>query len=190
MSKFKQTGDEVIRGFVLKDDKKLRSELELTDRENVFVREYLSNGFNESNAAFEAVNAFGEPSPYPKSDGFYWKRQGHKFLRIQRVKDYIATHHKKVEIKLNKVITIDSVVGVLDKILHTEDAENKDRIKAGEILLKYLNAFEKHETAKSPKQLTIISKMSPAEIEAEMAKMIGNGQPLKDDTITDVETID
>lgn len=189
MSKYKKTGEEVIRGFVLKDDKKLRSELELTDRENVFVEEYLSNGFDHAKAAFKAVNAFGEPSPNGADEHYYWQRQGHKFLRIQRVKDYIATHHKKTEIKLNKVITIESVVGVLDKILHTEDAENKDRIKAGEILLKYLNAFEKHETAKSPKSLTIISKMSPAEIEAEMAKMISTSS-LKDDNITDVETID
>ena len=188
MSKHKQSGDEVIRGFVLKDDKKLRSELELTDRENVFVTEYLSNGFNESHAAFKAVNAFGQPSPHPQTDNFYWKRQGYKFLRVQRVKDYIATHHKKTEIKLNKEITIESVVGVLDKILHTEDAENKDRIKAGEILLKYLNAFKPHNEAKAPKSLTIISNMTAGEIELEMAKMIGT-LPTQDDTITEVEEI-
>lgn len=188
MSKYKQTGEEVIRGFVLKDDKKLRSELELTDRENVFVEEYLSNGFDHAKAAFKAVNAFGEPSPNGADEHYYWQRQGHKFLRIQRVKDYIATHHKKTEIKLNKVITIDSVVGVLDKILHTEDAENKDRIKAGEILLKYLNAFKPHNEAKAPKSLTIISNMTAGEIELEMAKMIGN-VPLQDGNIIDVEEI-
>lgn len=188
MSKHRQEPEEIVRGFVLADDPALKSSLELTDRERIFVDEYLANGFDKHKASFKATNAFGEPSKRPWSDRSYWAQQGNKFLAIERVKTYIDTHHQKAEIRVGSPITIESVVDVLNKILHKEDAEDRDRIKAAEVMLKHLNGFKSHNEAKAPKSLTVISSMSESEIAKELETALKT-LPLKDNNIIEAEEV-
>lgn len=189
MSKHKQVPEEIIRGYALADDPDLRAALELTPREQIFVDEYLENGFEKKKAAFKATNAFGEQSIRPWSDGSYWTQQANKFLAIPRVQQYIDAHHRKAEIRIGQPITIESVVDVLNKILHKEEAEDRDRIKAAEVMLKHLNGFKSHNEAKAPKSLTVISSMSESEIAKELETALKT-LPLSDTNITEVEELD
>lgn len=188
MSKHKKEPDEIIRGYALADDPDLKASLELTEREQIFVHEYLENGFDLKKAAFKATNAFGEPSPRPWSDNSHWSSVGNKLLKIPRVQQYIDAHHRKAEIRIGTPITIESVVDVLNKILHKEDAEDRDRIKAAEVMLKHLNGFKSHNEAKAPKSLTVISSMSESEIAKELETALKT-LPLKDNNIIEAEEL-
>lgn len=188
MSKHKQVPEEIIRGYALADDPDLKAALELTPREQIFVDEYLENGFDVKKAAFKAVNSIGEPSPRPWSDFAHWSSVGNKLLKIPRVQQYIDAHHRKAEIRIGQPITIESVVDVLNKILHKEEAEDRDRIKAAEVMLKHLNGFKSHNEAKAPKSLTVISSMSEGEIAKELETALKT-IPLKDNNVTEVEEI-
>lgn len=188
MSKHKQVPEEIVRGYVLSDDPDLKAALELTKREQIFVDEYLENGFERKKAAFKATNAFGEQSVRPWSDNSYWTQQGNKFLAIPRIIQYIDAHHRKAEIRIGQSITIESVVDVLNKILHKEEAEDRDRIKAAEVMLKHLNGFKNHNEAKAPKTLTVISSMSEGEITKELETALKTF-PLKDNNIIEVEEL-
>jgi phage terminase small subunit len=193
MGKHNQSHEEFIRSWVHRGNPALLAELELTDRERVFCEEYLSNGFNRNKSAFKAVNSSGAISKHPITNGVYWSQQAYKFLQIDRVKNYLKAHTEEMEIKLGNPISIDSVVEVLGDILHNDEATHKDRIKAGEILLKHLNAFSAHNESKASKQLTVINGMTPSQVDDELTqamKKLSMDKPLKDDNITEVETIE
>jgi hypothetical protein len=180
MSKHARETEEIVRGFVLKDTPEVASYLELTPREKVFCEEYLSNGYNRAKAAFKAVNTYGEPSPHPLSKSDYWAREGYKLMAIKRVHTYIQAHIKMGEIKLGKPLTVESVTQVIGDILYDGTLEPRDRLKAGEILLKHLGGFTKHNESRAPKQLTVINGMSPKELEDELALVLAGAKSLQE----------
>lgn len=194
MSKHNRSQEEVIRGYVLKDDPFLQAAYELTEREKVFCDEYLAT-LDERLAAYKAVNLTGQ-SKHPIENRDFWKREATKLFNIPRVKNYIDHHNKQAELKIGKPVTIESVVEVLGEIMYDNTAENKDRIKAGEVLLKHLNGFEKHNNSKAPKQLTIINQMSEEDTKLELEKAMKKIEHLKNnptdqnDGVVEVEVID
>jgi hypothetical protein len=88
---------------------------------------------------------------------------------------------------------IDDVLKVISSILHDENAENKDRLKAGELLLKHHGAFEKHNVQKSSKSIVLnqVTALSDKELEEQLRNRLSTpSQKIRDKNIVDVEEIE
>ena len=157
-----------------------------TPLQKLFVEEYLSNGMESTDAARQALTAL-KPDLANK-DRRYYSYRATNFLESTSVSTYLAKHLNKPKSMSN----IDDVLKVISSILHDESAENKDRLKAGELLLKHHGAFEKHQTQRAPKSIVLnqITEMSDKELEEQLRKKLSTpSQRIKDTNIIDVEEI-
>ena len=147
----------------------------LSTQQQLFIEEYLSNGMLSTDAAYFAVTSTNEKIKEEKDeveDKRYFSMRASALMKTRGVEAYLA----KVAQKSSNVATINQVLEVMTSILHDTDAENKDRIKAGEHLLKVHGAFSKHQEAKAPKSLTYnnINKMTDKELEEELKKRLSD----------------
>jgi len=136
----------------------------------IFLEEYLSNGMASTDAAREALKGSNYEAYKKNEDNRrYFSMRATSWLKTAGVAGYLAKMHKK-----STAASVQEILSVMTSILHDDEAENKDRIKAGEIMLKHHNAFSKHQEAKSPKSLTInqIKELSDKELEEELKKKI------------------
>ena len=152
-----------------------------TELQAQFLEEYLSNGMRITEASKNALIAVSGDK-YKNETSPYFSMRGSRILESPTVSAYLAKYLKKT-----KAASVSEVLDVISSILHDEDADNKDRLKAGELLLKHHNAFDKHNQARAPKSLTLnnIGALSDKELEKELQKRLSQ---LSDIKITEVTT--
>jgi hypothetical protein len=154
-----------------------------TELQSYFLEEYLSNGMKITDAARQAMLSINQK--YAKESNAYFSARGAKFLASPTVSAYLAKYLKKA-----KAASVNEVLDVISSILHDEEAENKDRLKAGELLLKHHNAFDKHQQARANKSLTLnsIGALSDKELEKELQKRLSQLSDIKHtDLITEAQ---
>jgi len=128
---------------------------------------YFNNGLNMTDAYIRAFDKTTDPAKRVMMGV-----SAARMFKSQRIQNYLTESMTEANKKIG-LITIDEVVSELVTILKKEDARDQDKIKAGELLLKHLNAFESHNKAKAPKQLVIqtVEKLSEQQIIEELKRL-------------------
>jgi hypothetical protein len=149
-------------------DQALVNKHRLTDKQARFLALYMAEGFRNSTQCYK--DAYEVTNPKESTV----KPLASKVLNNPKIQACIADHLKVANwVGDKEIVTTTEVLEVLKDILHKEDAENKDRIKAGEILLKHLNAFKDHNTSKASKQLNITTNKSTEDLMKELENLGG-----------------
>jgi len=144
-------------------DIELSDILDLNEEERTFVKYFLSG--NEERYANELTS---KELSIPLNIGYN---------RRIKVKQYIAISIKRANEVIKKkdgvsIITVTEVVEQLADMLYKEGGEEgRVRVKAGEILLKHLNGFSKHNESKSNKTLININSMSDEDLQERINKL-------------------
>jgi len=137
-------------------DVELADILLLNDEEKTFVTFYLS-GISDGEARLKTAKKHdleGTPN-YPNKT---------------KVKQYIAISIKRANEVAKKndgeaIITVAEVVEELaDMIRDREGQDGRVRVKSGEVLLKHLNGFSKHNESKASKTLIAVNGMTDDEL--------------------------
>ena len=192
MGKHNESQEEFLRRTKLMSEgkTKLAMALALTPIERAYVNALLKTG-HKAEAAYIASNTGGRKSKHPRSNTTYWGQRAFKIASSTRVQEYLANVDQNIEPEdLTTPVSINDVTKVLGELLHNTEIEPRDRIKAGEILLKHLGGFNKHQEARAPKQLTVINNLSPSEIDRELENISLSLSPppkLSDEQIYDLE---
>lgn len=143
-------------------DDDIITKYKLNERQSDFIAHYLTNGHLISEAYHSVYNPTVEfdtvhkPTLYSKAS---------RLMATDKVKFAIADQIKRLNSRRGiNVITIEEVLDILGGILQKEDAADKDKIRAGEILLKHLNAFKEHNNSKASKTMNIIAGRTTEEL--------------------------
>jgi hypothetical protein len=149
-------------------DQALVNKHRLTDKQARFVALYMAEGFTNSTQCYKEAYQVTNPKESTV------KPLASKLLHSEKIQACLADHLKVANwVGDKEIVTTTEVLEVLKDILHKEDAENKDRIKAGEILLKHLNAFKDHNNSKASKQLNITTNKSTEDLMKELENLGG-----------------
>jgi hypothetical protein len=147
-------------------DPYLTKKYNLSRKQETFLKLYLQNGMSNVLECYR--EAYNNDNPNRATVA----PMASKILQNQKIQACLSDHLKKANLLGDKeIVSTQDVVQVLAGILNKEDAADKDRIKAGEILLKHLNAFKEHNNSKASKQLHITSEKSPEQLISDMKKL-------------------
>jgi len=141
-------------------DIELADILLLKDEDRTYVTSYLS-GMAEPEAKLATTK----------------KHDLNRYTVVLKVKQYIAISIKRANEVAKKnngesIITVTEVVEELAEMIR--DRENQDgrvRVKSGEVLLKHLNGFAKHNESKASKTLIAVNSMTDQELAEKLAKL-------------------
>lgn len=118
----------------------------LTELEQLFVNEYLQNGYNAKKALMTVKPGLTESS----YDGMPYK-----ILKRERVKNYINKHREEVFESLH--IDATRVLSALGDIAFDENEKSRDRTRALQLLGKWLNLYDKDKDRNhEPQQIRIL----------------------------------
>jgi hypothetical protein len=141
----------------------------LNENQAKFLSYYMASGLKDALNAYR--KAYDNDNPNERTIRPY----ASKILNQDKIQACLAEHIKIANfVGDREIVSTEEVLEVLKEILHKDDAENKDRIKAGEILLKHLNAFKEHNQAKAPKSLTITTNKSTEELISDIKQLSGD----------------
>ena len=167
-------------------DIELADILDLNEEERTFVKHFLSG--NEEHHANELTS---KELDIPLNNGYN---------RRIKIKQYIAISIKRANEVIKKkdgvsVITVTEVVEELATMLKRDGGEDgRVRVKAGEILLRHLNGFSKHNESKANKTMININSMSDEDLQERINKLQQNIQTIdlnqERPTLIDLSTID
>jgi hypothetical protein len=151
----------------------------------VFLEEYLSNGMASTDAMRQALKV-SSPEVYEKNkdNRRYFSMRASATLKTRGVEGYLAKIQEK-----STVSSVTQVLQVVSSIMSDDEAENKDRLKAAELMLKHYNAFSKHQEAKAPKSLTVnaVKQLTDKELEDELNKRLSTLQSTHTKSSTEIE---
>lgn len=143
-------------------DVELANILMLSEDERVFVTYFLSG--NTEQASFELT---AKHLNIPVNTGYN---------RRLKVKQYIAISIKEANQILKRkdsesVITVTEVVENLAEMLRDKGEEARVRVKSGEVLLKHMNGFAKHNESRASKTNILINNLSDEELQQRLLSL-------------------
>lgn len=141
----------------------------ITHIQQLFIEEYLSNGMKSTAAAKYAVDTASPEIAQKNNPHAYYGMRAKSLLESKAVAGYLDKTLNKT-----KASSVEDVLRVISSIMNDDNAENKDRLKGAELLLKHYGAFEKHQNARANKSLTYnnIGAMSDKELKEELKKRL------------------
>lgn len=123
-----------------------KNENGLTELEQLFVNEYLQNGYNAKKALLKVRPGLKDSS---------YEVVPYEILRRERVKSYIDKHRTQVFDSLQ--IDAKRVLSALSDIAFDETLKPRDRAKSLELLGKWLNLYDTDKSRHAqPQQIRIL----------------------------------
>lgn len=166
-------------------DNKVMKKYMLNQNQGKFLTEYLKNGHKVKEAyrsAYGSKVGENEPTLMAKAS----RLMGSPKIKMA-LADQIRYDNKN---RGFEVVTIDEVLDVLGSILKRDDAADKDKIKAGELLLKHLNAFQEHNSSRASKSISIMTSRTTEQLKEDIIKMQQQVLMIENNLISPSELID
>jgi hypothetical protein len=132
---------------------------QLTKNQKAFLEEWFNNGHNQ-------MEAYIAVTPKEKLEGrskTTYRTMAHQLMSSTKIQNYLRDFSMKSAMQPgtdNPIITVTEVIQSLADIIKGADSKDSDKIKASELVLKHLNAFNDHNSSRSTKILTYINNQS------------------------------
>lgn len=131
----------------------------LTQKQQTFLEEWFNNGHDQL-AAYRTVT---DKEVLDRTADSTQRTQASQLINSVKVQNYLSDFTLKSAINPETeepIITVREVIQSLADIIHSDTSKDSDKIKASDLVLKHLNAFSDHNSAKSTKILTYINNQS------------------------------